>query len=952
VTSILKNAAFGTNNTFSTSFKAFQGYELRLGSALTGTLNWNIGNHTGVGTPTTGTLSGTDNVWIYQGQGTALGDIDGYSNCADPCTFYTMDQGYVIKKNSVNQQTGTLSQMPVGYAQLNDGTNGIEIGQFLFGAEGPHSLEFWTGGTGTDAVRIGLYSAQNSFPVYQTWPQWKTDESYIAFQAATPASVPNEFLKQQHPLLARAAYTQYNSAGVFLYPMIDPASEDTYYNGLVTTASPAIVTSHGCYNGIYDGAGHGCIQDVGTTVRPDFALFVYPGGYQFSKGGGRNQVEWRYSYLTNWLTRGHTGRLMQVKYFEMMAADTMNEHTDGTYTWRSKALTADFNVQGQPAATSSQPASGTCNVASDGITVTLTAGAYFAPWWLTQSVSVNSIAGSVASVTSKTVMVLSSALAGAPLTGVPCSLTTAIRSTAIRSWGAGSGSQQPDAEHRHWWGITDYYFMSGDATLYESIRDSLDDFYLNPLTEQNATQVTPTGGSGNGNTNAGALTLTITSGTLPSYVAVGDPIAVGAAVYNITSISGATVGLTPAPPTATGAAWGVLAGSFNTRSTGLQMTLASRYSQFLAAVGDTTNAPVALQQAKNIWTMQVKPPMCVSGYPAGCTIGSITAGPWFTQGISRTRGVHMPRRDAGITTACNSNDERASASFQESIMAQGIWDLAAIAGASWTDYTLARDLAYGISQWQRQEASVNTGSAVWNTSFSGPQYVGNGVRYYVRLDVANASCDTSFYPIRVQNTTWWPFFVAQQTDGSITSWRNTAEGEIRASMFSQQVGVGTGSRTVDIGGYQLAQLINAINGGGSNLLQTQTITSFVDHADGTYTIGWNTPSSTTALRVKWGTKAVVDWIGFDPVANSFSAAACATSAGVTNCSGDPVTTQPWFSATEASGVPSPVAGGQSMTVNTGLGTGGLVAANFSVKAMAPALGGSMCSGCKFTGTFK
>jgi len=68
ITSELRNADYGTSNTFATAFKGHQGYEFRVTPNITGTLNYKIANDTA--SPTTGTLNrtaGTDSVYLYQG---------------------------------------------------------------------------------------------------------------------------------------------------------------------------------------------------------------------------------------------------------------------------------------------------------------------------------------------------------------------------------------------------------------------------------------------------------------------------------------------------------------------------------------------------------------------------------------------------------------------------------------------------------------------------------------------------------------------------------------------------------------------------------------------------------------------------------------------------------------------------------------------------------------------
>jgi hypothetical protein len=125
-----------------------------------------------------------------------------------------------------------------------------------------------------------------------------------------------------------------------------------------------------------------------------------------------------------------------------------------------------------------------------------------------------------------------------------------------------------------------------------------------------------------------------------------------------------------------------------------------------------------------------------------------------------------------------------------------------------------------------------------------------------------------------------------------------------------------GMSASDVGQYQIANAINAAVSPGTNTLQTVPITNFQSNGAGSYTISWNTPSSTDYVRVKWGPQQIVDWIGFDPTNGVFI--------------GNPTTTQNWFASNEVTGVPAPVAGLQSMTIATG--TTGLTAASFAVKA--------------------
>ena len=139
ITSILRNADYGASNSFASAFKGLQAYELRTGVNLSGTLNYAIANDTG--TPATGTVSGSDTAYVYQGGSTLMADAR--TGCGNPCTLYTPDTGYRITKNASNITTGTVNQYPQGWADIANGSGvGVEIGAYQFSAYGPKSLEF------------------------------------------------------------------------------------------------------------------------------------------------------------------------------------------------------------------------------------------------------------------------------------------------------------------------------------------------------------------------------------------------------------------------------------------------------------------------------------------------------------------------------------------------------------------------------------------------------------------------------------------------------------------------------------------------------------------------------------------------------------------------------------------------------------------------------------------
>ncbi|MEO5741995.1 MAG: hypothetical protein ABIS29_15515, partial [Vicinamibacterales bacterium] len=229
----LQNADYGGSNTFASAYKGHQGYEWRVSPTLTGTPTYQIAKHGGA--VESGTLAaGTDDVHLYQAKSLSMEDA---SWCAFGCVPYTADAGYTVVKNGNNLATGTTSQYPAGWADIRGAANGagLSIGVYQLAAYWPKSLEFNDGGTD---VRIGIWPRQNSQPYYQAWPQWSTHDLYFNFHSAALSSPSSEFLKVQHPLLARAALSHYNTTAVFPFPIVDPTVEDAFFTSTHATASP------------------------------------------------------------------------------------------------------------------------------------------------------------------------------------------------------------------------------------------------------------------------------------------------------------------------------------------------------------------------------------------------------------------------------------------------------------------------------------------------------------------------------------------------------------------------------------------------------------------------------------------------------------------------------------------------------------------------------------------
>ncbi|HZT23460.1 MAG TPA: hypothetical protein VFB55_11180, partial [Verrucomicrobiae bacterium] len=355
-------------------------------------------------------------------------------------------------------------------------------------------------------------------------------------------------------------------------------------------------------------------------------------------------------------------------------------------------------------------------------------------------------------------------------------------------------------------------------------------------------------------------------------------------------------------------------GLYNSRSIGVNLIGAARFATFLAATGDP-DAPAVLKEAENDYVAQVKPELCVSGYPAGCTLGKVDGGPWNTQGVSRTRGV--PWGSAGTSGSwCGvSHAYRVNSSFQSSILIQGLLELRNAEGPFWPEYYNALDLAYGIARWNLSENYVDDGSGRWDI---------NGFRFGLALDVPN-SCknpgetpEPDFQPTPTQ-TTAMTFLAKYLVDGT-TEWATKFKINMQKDMAS------LGVTTSDFGEYQLATIIDILNNPGPARLNDVPITRVADNGGGSYTIYWVAPAGAQSYRIKWGAKPIVDWIGFDPTNNVFL--------------GDPAKTMPWFAATNVPNLPAPAAPGtvQSLTIQTGVP--GLTTANFSVKAYVVGSGGA------------
>ncbi len=423
--------------------------------------------------------------------------------------------------------------------------------------------------------------------------------------------------------------------------------------------------------------------------------------------------------------------------------------------------------------------------------------------------------------------------------------TSANSTLGIKDW------VEPDEEHSHWYGMPDYYFLSGDETIHDGIIEGPKDSFLNNISAGSSTTSEVTGG------------------------------------------------------------W-----FWAARSVGVVLMSDARLYSFLQATGDP-DAPIAAQNGQTVYNLQVQPNFCVAGDPSGCTpdpydnnSGFGTGGKNRQRGTSSVRGVPYTWGDTIEQAGCPTNPTsvRDESVFMTGILLQGLWEFRQALGPSWANYNQAFDLGYGMSMWAFSEMYADNGSSSW---------AGNGFRYKEALDFPNAcnvgsggSVNDFYWMVQNPNAYWPVFLFRNQYEGGTTA----AALQRQFNQSLQNVISGGSAIKDELYHYTVGEVIYAFNHPSGAALSTAPITGFTSSGS-SYTITWNVPAGATSYRIKWGPRAIVDWIGFDPGANVFL--------------GNPATTMNWFAATDATGIPTPSGTTQSLTINTGVA--GLTAANFMVK---------------------
>ena len=413
VTIALRNADVCTPNTnsFCNGYKEFGEFEARLLDNLGTTRNYAIGTPAAAVTATGFTAS----QYAYSFQGFSANglspDWTNAINCkleADNCVtsyvartnapIYALDGGQVNQNSTTPSTVWGSASTPaspnaiIGYLDLDDGSNGIEVGHYQMPMYFPKALELQPtppGATSGNEIRVSIWPNQqlaispgttfgtntiqnpaytlsgacspagncNSQPITSYsigWPQYQIHDTYWNFHAGIQSTTvaANNFLYFQHPLLARPqSGTYYNTvrdAGsgfdALFYDIPDPIQEDMLYIGL---GSSVCNTSAGQ-----------CLPDVNQQSFPYCGGVVsghctgtYSGmkafrNFIWTQAGGSNgtQFEQREAFLRNWLQRGGAGttgsvpgRYIWASHWYRMIVEKSLPRSDSPSTFGSSA---------------------------------------------------------------------------------------------------------------------------------------------------------------------------------------------------------------------------------------------------------------------------------------------------------------------------------------------------------------------------------------------------------------------------------------------------------------------------------------------------------------------------------------------------------------------------------------------------------------------------------------
>lgn len=364
---------------------------------------------------------------------------------------------------------------------------------------------------------------------------------------------------------------------------------------------------------------------------------------------------------------------------------------------------------------------------------------------------------------------------------------------------------------------------------------------------------------------------------------------------------------------------------WNSRALGnVFLSLANVYD-YLSSTGQSADAATIKTRAQSVFTNLVLPDLCAySGYPTGCTPDNLSNTPQV--GTSKVRGVTNQWKDTSVSLqpGCSGiipSSVRTQGTFMVGRMIEGMYEWSTKITSSDSYYYQFLDYLYGTVQWGINEMYADNGSqTVWT---------GNGWRYKQAVDYPNTCNESGGGDFSVKNIHpgMW-FFVKSQYDGSTTSWKRLHDFLIQKD---------SADGTIDeLFHYVVSAPVYAQLHPPGFTLTTLPLTGFTDLGGGSYRLQWTVPSGANSYRIKWGSKTIVDWIGFDAGSYTFS--------------GNPATQQNWFASTDASNIPTPGAAGTTDAITVSTGTAGLSSSNFMVKASVGGCAISTSGGGPYTAT--
>jgi len=663
---------------------------------------------------------------------------------------------------------------------------------------------------------------------------WPSENSQPVYQAWPQSSLSDDVLLEFHASSPASLSSDFLRLQHFLVMRADR----TYYNStnVFPYAMPDPTHEDAFYQATWNAAtladgshplagASCCTLDLGTQNTSIWPIQTYRMRV-WHDGGPSNQEEFRWSNLLRFLRTGQTGRLLDTLNFYRMQAANSWPHADGI------------------SSTDSTPN-------------------HF--HWRDQTGAIDAL--------------------GRPL--ISCSGTgPGDACSHIANVGL-SFVDWFETLHFHWYGMLDYYFITGD----ENIRDTivpLKDWYMNSNTYQGGATIN--GQPGLGIVRAIGIELISASRFAEFLAATGDPDASAVLAQGVTN-----------------------------------------YNLFVKPDICMNNFPAGC-------TMPPAEPVSYPPDPAG--ISRVRGAPGSTVG-----------RGNGRCGLYNSTHEyRGIGHWYGSLLIEGLLALRKAQGPSWPDYNLALDLAYGVSQYALAEMFSDDGGAYFyvgggqnGTSPQDTRY--NGWQYSSTYDVpyacpagtpvvagTTAEFNNVVYDdlqvvssARAAEGMFMYYYVQSLMNGGLTSTQlknfKIALDWVRYAAYGQA--------SPDLGGYQVGSVVETIDEPSSTQLQDVPFT-ISDLGGGNYAVTATIPGGSSGIRLKWSPSIIANSGGYSTTTPTAGDGLLGYDAFVTGTFRlNPAQYATWFGANDAT--PAAFSIGAN-TFNISTGTTGLAAANFSLKA--------------------